>query len=207
MSEASETPERGVESYHACRHATVSVFFAGFPHLTVAHRLHHFDAWNGRPIEEKQRIQAGSRSEPVWLASDAAPRQPVVDCPLGDNSSRPNVELGILFRPMVGIVRFHDNGLLSCLNDNDGLSALGDMSDYPIRTPQQLGAVLRGFRRERKLTQRAVGGRAGLAQNVISLLETNPGPASLARIARVLAALDLELVVRSRKSASHDSEW
>lgn len=81
------------------------------------------------------------------------------------------------------------------------------MQDYPIRTPQQLGPVLRGFRRERKLTQRAVGDRAGLAQNAVSLIETNPGPASLVRIARVLAALDLELVVRSRKSVNRSTEW
>jgi HTH-type transcriptional regulator/antitoxin HipB len=81
------------------------------------------------------------------------------------------------------------------------------MPDYPIRTPQQLGAVLRGFRRERKLTQRVVGANAGLAQNAISQIETNPGPTSLARIARVLAALSLELVVRSRKTDDRPAEW
>jgi len=81
------------------------------------------------------------------------------------------------------------------------------MPDYPVRTPQQLGAVLRGFRRERKLTQRAVGDRAGLAQNAVSLLEKDPGPASLVRIARVLAALDLELVVRPRKATDRPAEW
>jgi len=81
------------------------------------------------------------------------------------------------------------------------------MPDYPIRTPQQLGAILRGFRREQKLTQRAVGANAGLAQNAISQIETNPGPASLARIARVLSALDLELVIRSRKTDGRSSEW
>lgn len=81
------------------------------------------------------------------------------------------------------------------------------MSDFPIRTPQQLGAVLRGFRRERKLTQRAVGDRAGLAQNAVSLIENDPGPASFVRIARVLAALDLELVVRRRKSTVRSTEW
>ena len=81
------------------------------------------------------------------------------------------------------------------------------MSEYPIRTPKQLGAILRGFRRERKLTQRAVGKNAGLAQNAISQIETDPGPASLARIARVLAALDLELVVRSRKTDDRPAEW
>ncbi|MEO5960556.1 MAG: helix-turn-helix domain-containing protein, partial [Opitutaceae bacterium] len=70
--------------------------------------------------------------------------------------------------------------------------------DYPIKTPQQLGAVLKGFRRERKLTQSAAGASVGLPQNAISEMETNPGPASLARIFKLIAALDLELVVRSR---------
>ena len=35
--------------------------------------------------------------------------------------------------------------------------------DYPIKTPGQLGAVLKGFRRDRKLTQAAVGAAVGAA--------------------------------------------
>jgi HTH-type transcriptional regulator/antitoxin HipB len=81
------------------------------------------------------------------------------------------------------------------------------MKDYAIRTPQQLGAVLRGYRVEKKLTQAATGQDAGLAQNAISLIESNPGPASLDRIFKVLAALDLELVVRPRRSGAAKSEW
>lgn len=81
------------------------------------------------------------------------------------------------------------------------------MADYPIKTPRQLGSVLQGFRRERKLTQQTVGARVGLAQNAISQIESNPSPASWARIFKVLAALDLELVVRPRKSADRQSEW
>lgn len=81
------------------------------------------------------------------------------------------------------------------------------MKDYAIKTPGQLGAVLRGYRVEQKLTQQLVGQNAGLAQNAISLLESNPGPASLERIFKVLAALDLELVVRPRKPAGKKSEW
>jgi len=81
------------------------------------------------------------------------------------------------------------------------------MTDYSIRNPQQLGAVLRGYRSERKLSQKALGVNAGLAQNAISQLEANPGPASLARILKLLAALDLELVVRSRKASDGQSEW
>jgi len=81
------------------------------------------------------------------------------------------------------------------------------MPDYPIKTPQQLGAVLRGYRTEKKLTQQDIGTKAGLAQNAISQIEAKPGPASLARIFQVLSALDLELVVRSRKPSDNSSEW
>lgn len=81
------------------------------------------------------------------------------------------------------------------------------MKEYPVQTSQQLGAVLRGFRRERKLTQRDVGERTGLAQNAVSLLEKDPCTASLARIVRVISALDLELVVRPRKAADRSTEW
>jgi HTH-type transcriptional regulator/antitoxin HipB len=81
------------------------------------------------------------------------------------------------------------------------------MNEYPIRTPQQLGPILQGFRRERKLTQQSVGALAGLAQNAISEIEAKPGPASFERIAKVLAALDLELVVRRRVQPSQKTDW
>jgi len=81
------------------------------------------------------------------------------------------------------------------------------MTDFPIQTPQQLGPILRGFRSERKLTQQAVGQRSGLAQNVISRIEAKPGPTSLAQIFKVLAALNLELVVRPRKASDSRLGW
>lgn len=81
------------------------------------------------------------------------------------------------------------------------------MADFPIKTAQQLGAILRGFRAERKLTQREVGARSGLAQNAISQLETNPGPASFAKVLHVLATLDVEVVLRHRQKADQTGEW
>jgi len=81
------------------------------------------------------------------------------------------------------------------------------MTDFPAMTPQQLGAVLRGVRREKRLTQAAVGGMAGLPQGAISLIESNPGPASLARIYRVLSALNVELIVRVRPTTARPTEW
>ena len=38
------------------------------------------------------------------------------------------------------------------------------MNDYPIKTAQQLGAVLQGYRKTQQLTQAQVGARVGLPQ-------------------------------------------
>ena len=72
--------------------------------------------------------------------------------------------------------------------------------DYPIRTPEQLGQVLKGFRGERHLTQAQLGLRTGLAQNAISELEREAAKASLRRLFRVLSALGVELVMRDTQS-------
>jgi HTH-type transcriptional regulator/antitoxin HipB len=81
------------------------------------------------------------------------------------------------------------------------------MTDYLIKTPQQLGAVLQGYRKEQGLTQKNVGAKVGLAQNAVSQIESETGRAGLARIFKLLAALELELVVRPRGTASNRSEW
>ena len=81
------------------------------------------------------------------------------------------------------------------------------MKSYPVKTPQQLGSVLQGCRKTQQLTQAQVGERIGLAQKEISKLETNPASTSLARVFKVLAALELEIVVRERGTAGNLSEW
>ena len=81
------------------------------------------------------------------------------------------------------------------------------MADYPIKTPAQLGSVLKGFRRDRKLTQAAVGAKVGLPQNAISEIESKPDRSSVARIFRLLAALDLDLVIRPRKASDNRTDW
>ena len=87
------------------------------------------------------------------------------------------------------------------------LSLLVDMNDYPVKTPQQLGAVLQGCRKTHQLTQAQVGARVGLPQKEISKLESNPANTSLARVFKLLAALDVELVVRPRNKNARLSEW
>ena len=81
------------------------------------------------------------------------------------------------------------------------------MNDFSIKTPQQLGSVLQGYRRGRKLTQQMVGAKVGLAQKAVSKIELAPGRAGLSQIFKLLAALDLELVVRPRGASSIRSEW
>jgi HTH-type transcriptional regulator/antitoxin HipB len=81
------------------------------------------------------------------------------------------------------------------------------MKDYVIRTPRQLGPVLQGYRKARASTQAQVGQAIGLPQGEISKLEVDPSRASLSRVFRLLAALDLELVIRPRGQSAPPSEW
>ena len=79
--------------------------------------------------------------------------------------------------------------------------------DYPIKTSAQLGPVLAGIRRDRKLTQASIGKKVGLAQNAVSVLETASSKASLQQLFKVLSALELDLVVRDRRNQSAKADW
>ena len=70
--------------------------------------------------------------------------------------------------------------------------------EFPTRTPSPLGAVLRGQRKKRKLTQADAGANVGLRQNAVSTIEADPGRSSVGRLFKLLSALDLELVVRDK---------
>ncbi|PDT64195.1 transcriptional regulator [Bradyrhizobium ottawaense] len=70
--------------------------------------------------------------------------------------------------------------------------------DTIARTPQQVGAGIRRYRRQKKLTQGDLGERMHARQATVSKLEAG-GPATQLRILTdALAALDLELVIRPR---------
>lgn len=70
--------------------------------------------------------------------------------------------------------------------------------DHRAPTPQQLSAVLRGRRKALGLTQSDIGSKVGLLQKTVSALETDPAASSIASLYRLLAALDLELVLQPR---------
>jgi HTH-type transcriptional regulator/antitoxin HipB len=75
------------------------------------------------------------------------------------------------------------------------------MNEFTVRVPQQLGPILRGFRKQRGATQAATGARAGMPQNDVSSIELDPSRVSFERLSRLIAALDLELVIRPRTKA------
>lgn len=64
---------------------------------------------------------------------------------------------------------------------------------YPIKTLSQLPLVLKGFRKEKRLTQAAMAERLGITQQSYAYFEANPATATLARLFMVLGMLDVEI--------------
>ncbi|HZC17718.1 MAG TPA: helix-turn-helix domain-containing protein [Caulobacteraceae bacterium] len=69
--------------------------------------------------------------------------------------------------------------------------------DQITRTPTQLGATLRRYRKKSGLTQLDLGNRVSKRQATVSNIEA-VGNGTLDTLFAVLSALDLELVVRPR---------
>ena len=66
------------------------------------------------------------------------------------------------------------------------------------RDPKQIGNLIRRARKRRGLSQGALGTRAGLRQETISLIENGNESAKLKTILKVLSTLDLELRIGPR---------
>ncbi len=77
-----------------------------------------------------------------------------------------------------------------------------------LRAPAQLGVLLRGVRQQQGLSQQELALKAGgTSQARFSQLELQPGRFTVERLLLILAALDLELVVRPRQSSIEPAEW
>ena len=74
------------------------------------------------------------------------------------------------------------------------------------RTSSQIGAAVRRRRRILNLRQDDVGSRAGLRQATVSALENGEPGTQLRTLINVMAALDLEMVIRERSKANVDIE-
>ena len=71
----------------------------------------------------------------------------------------------------------------------------------PIVTPDQLGLILQGMRKSRKLSQAQLAARLGLSQNRISELERDAGTLSVEQLLAICAQLGLQLTVQPRDDA------
>lgn len=71
---------------------------------------------------------------------------------------------------------------------------------YLVPAPHQLGATLRGLRKEAGLTQAQVGAAAGLNQKTVSLLETGPQRCSVETLFRYLGALKASISLESAQA-------
>ena len=69
------------------------------------------------------------------------------------------------------------------------------------RNPDQLGNALLRYRKLEAWTQKKLGDRAGVKQGIISLVESGTHGTRLETLCKILAALDLEFMVRKRKKS------
>jgi len=73
---------------------------------------------------------------------------------------------------------------------------------YPIKTLSQLPLVLKGFRKEKGLTQAAMAERLGITQQSYAYFEANPATATLERLFMVLRMLDVEISLNQTAPAT-----
>lgn len=74
--------------------------------------------------------------------------------------------------------------------------------DQIARTPKQIGAVIQRQRRKLRQTQAALGARIKHRQATVSKLEAGEPGTRLGTLLDVLAALNLEMVLRPRTKGS-----
>jgi HTH-type transcriptional regulator / antitoxin HipB len=76
------------------------------------------------------------------------------------------------------------------------------MQSYVVRTPEQLIPIFSAFRRRNGLSQAELARLIGVSQQTVSQLERNPDKATLERLLRAFAAMDVEIVVRTKGTSA-----
>ena len=67
-----------------------------------------------------------------------------------------------------------------------------------IHTPAQVGEIVRGRRKARRISQHDLASKAGISQSRMSILEADPSALPLERLLLLLKLLGLELVIQDR---------
>jgi HTH-type transcriptional regulator/antitoxin HipB len=70
------------------------------------------------------------------------------------------------------------------------------MTEFPVRTAEQLTTMLQAFRKQAGMTQSAVAMRLGITQQTLSALERNADKVSADRLLALLSILGVEMVLR-----------
>lgn len=73
--------------------------------------------------------------------------------------------------------------------------------EFSIQALTQLRTILRGFRKARGLTQSELAKKLAITQQSYAQLEANPATASIERLFKVLAILEVDLVFKDRKAS------
>ena len=66
------------------------------------------------------------------------------------------------------------------------------MNEFIVRTPEQLPAMLKGFRKQAGLSQAELAARMGMRQQTLSALERNAENVSAGRLMRLLSVLGVD---------------
>lgn len=81
--------------------------------------------------------------------------------------------------------------------------------DQLVYSPQTLGSALKRQRKAKKLTQNNVGEAFKLDQTTISSIEQGAPGTRLETLFRLLAALELEMIIRPKKNipSKNEDNW
>ncbi|HRE80459.1 MAG TPA: helix-turn-helix transcriptional regulator [Opitutaceae bacterium] len=78
--------------------------------------------------------------------------------------------------------------------------------NYPVDTTMQARSVLKGLRAAKGLSQAEVGHMLGVNQKRIARIEAEPGRASMAQIAKLVALLGGRLVIDDGQNNAQSSK-
>lgn len=80
------------------------------------------------------------------------------------------------------------------------------MTSYVIRTPDQLIPIFSALRKQSGVSQAELARLMGVTQQTVSQLERNLHKATLERLLRAFAAMEVEIVVRSRGTTAEKTK-
>jgi HTH-type transcriptional regulator/antitoxin HipB len=76
------------------------------------------------------------------------------------------------------------------------------MHEFPVRSPDQLPALLQSFRKAAGLTQAETALRLGVTQQTYSALERNASKVSTERLLQLLNLLGVEMVLQAKPTSN-----